>query len=317
VKDINRTNAGGSWPVMITPFNEDKSIDWVSLDRLTEWYINAGSAGLFSVCQSSEMYNLNDEERLEIASRVLKKVDGRVPVIATGTFTHDISQQAEFIKKMYDTGVDAVVCLVNHLAEENDSEEVLKSNTEELLNKTRNIPLGLYECPAPFNRKLETETVAWTAKTERFFWMKETTENIKIVRAKTEVCKGTNLSLYNAHTASLLESLNSGTIGFSGIAANFYPSLFSWMVENFDKEKETAEELNKFFVEYQKVVDYKYVSSAKQYLKMIGIIENATTRRPELIFDAQEMEGLKRLGAEANKWCEKLGLPILGDLQIR
>ncbi len=314
MKDINRTNAGGSWPVMITPFNEDKSIDWVSLDRLTEWYINAGSAGLFSVCQSSEMYNLNDEERLEIASRVLKKVDGRVPVIATGTFTHDISQQSEFIKKMYDTGVDAVVCLVNHLAEEGESDEVLKSNTEKLLNQTGNIPLGLYECPAPYNRKMEIDTVEWAAKTERFYWMKETSENISIVRAKTEVCKGTNLSLYNAHTASLLDSLNSGTTGFSGIAANFYPSLFAWMVENFNENKEDSKELNKFFVEYQKIVDYKYVSSAKQYLKMIGIIENATTRRPELLFDNQEMEGLKRLGAEANKWYEKLGLPLLNEV---
>lgn len=313
MNDVIRTNAGGSWPVMITPFNEEKSIDWNSLDRLTEWYINSGSKGLFSVCQSSEMFNLSDEERLEIAKRVLKEVDGRIPVIATGTFTHDISQQSEFIKKMYDTGVDAIVCLVNHLAEEGESEDTLKNNTEALLKNTGNIPLGLYECPAPYNRKLETETVEWAAKTERFFWMKETTENIKIVRAKTEVSKGTNLSLYNAHTASLLESLNSGTIGFSGIAANFYPSLFSWIVENFAKEKENAEELNKFFVEYQKIVDHKYVSSAKQYLKMIGIIKSATTRRPELLFDDQEMEALKRLGVEADKWYEKLGLLKLSD----
>ena len=314
MKDKIRTDIGGSWPVMITPFNEDKSIDWVSLDRLTEWYINAGSKGLFSVCQSSEMYNLNDEEKLEVATRVLKKVDGRVPVIATGTFSHDIKEQSEFIKRMYDTGVEAVVCLVNYLAEEGESDEVLISNTEKLINKTGNIPLGLYECPAPYNRKMETETVEWAAKTEKFYWMKETSENINIVRAKTEVSKGTNLSLYNAHTASLLESLNSGTIGFSGIAANFYPALFSWMVEHFDKQKDNAEELNKFFVEYQKIVDYKYVSSAKQFLKMIGIIKSAATRRPELLFDAQEMEGLKRLGAEANKWYEKLGLPILKEV---
>ena len=38
MNDLIRTNTGGSWPVMITPFNEDKSIDWNSLDRLTDWY---------------------------------------------------------------------------------------------------------------------------------------------------------------------------------------------------------------------------------------------------------------------------------------
>ena len=71
--------------------------------------------------------------------------------------------------------------------------------------------------------------------------------------------------------------------------------------------------MNKFFVECQKIVDHKYVSSAKQYLKMIGVIKNTTTRRPELLFDAQDMEALKRLGMEADKWYEKLGLLILGD----
>jgi len=311
MKKLIRTNTGGSWPVMITPFNDDKTIDWPSLDRLTEWYINSNSKGLFSVCQSSEMFEMNDAERLEVAQHVMKIVNGRIPVIATGTFTPDLFQQAEFIKKMYDTGIDAVVCLVNHLAEEGESEEILKTNTEIILNQTGNIPLGLYECPAPYHRLMKVETVEWVAKTQRFYWMKETSENINIVNAKTKASVGTNLSLYNAHTASLLDSLNSGTIGFSGIAANFYPALFSWLVDNYEQEKETAAKLNRFFVDSQKIVDHKYVVSAKEYLKMIGVIDSATTRRPEILFDAQEMETLKKLRTEADKWCEKLGLTIL------
>jgi 4-hydroxy-tetrahydrodipicolinate synthase len=299
---------------MLTPFNSDKSICWEDLDRLIEWYINTGSKGLFAVCQSSEMYYLTDEEKLQIATRVINRVDGKIPVIATGTFSYDIDEQAVFIKKMHDTGVDAVICLANYMAEEKDSEDVFKKNGEILLSKTENIPLGLYECPAPYHRLLEEETVKWAASTGRFYWMKETSENIKKVQAKTKATLGSNLSLYNAHTASLLESLRSGTIGFSGIAANFYPSIMAWITENFDNEKELANELNTFLIKYQAVVDHKYLSSAKQYLKMIGLISTTISRLPEKSFDNLEIEALKKLGKETTMWQEKLNLPVINSL---
>lgn len=306
-----RTNTLGVWPVMIIPFNEDQSIDWDSLDSLTEWYLNSGSKGLFSVCLSSEMYDLTDEEKFEVARRVVKNVDGKIPVVATGTFTADIIQQSEMIKKMHDTGVDAVVCLANQFASEGESEEIWKENCEKLINLTGDIPLGLYECPVPYHRKLEPETVEWAAKTGRFYWMKESSENINHVKAKTNYSHDTNLSIYNAHTGSLLESLNSGTAGFCGIAANFYPILFAWLTENFDKEKETANELNEFLIEYQNIINNKYLEAVKQYLKIRGIIKYSTTRQSEQLFDTQEMEALKRLRTESDKWCEKLGLTIL------
>ena len=50
----------GVWPPMLTPFREDRSIDWAGVDRLTDWYVAAGVAGLFAVAQSSEMFALDD-----------------------------------------------------------------------------------------------------------------------------------------------------------------------------------------------------------------------------------------------------------------
>ena len=35
----------GAWPVMLTPFHEDRSIDWDGLDAYTDWLIELGSAG--------------------------------------------------------------------------------------------------------------------------------------------------------------------------------------------------------------------------------------------------------------------------------
>ncbi|MFN8540870.1 MAG: hypothetical protein U0232_25745 [Thermomicrobiales bacterium] len=50
-------------------------------------------AGLFAVAQSSEMFALDDAERLALAGRVVRRASGRVPVIASGTFGRDAAAQ--------------------------------------------------------------------------------------------------------------------------------------------------------------------------------------------------------------------------------
>ena len=89
-----------------------------------EWYISSGCSGLFAVCQSSEMYALSDDERLELAEFVAKQVDGRAAVVATGNSGGgSIEEQAAFCNKIAPK-VDAVVALTCMLAQEDEDEEV-------------------------------------------------------------------------------------------------------------------------------------------------------------------------------------------------
>jgi 4-hydroxy-tetrahydrodipicolinate synthase len=81
----------GVWPVMLTPFRGDGSVDWRGLDALTEWYLTSGVAGLFAVCLSSEMYELTHAERVQVAAHVVKRSAGRVPVVAAGAFGDSIA----------------------------------------------------------------------------------------------------------------------------------------------------------------------------------------------------------------------------------
>lgn len=52
---------------MITPFDANGQIDWPMVDMIVEWFVDNGVAGIFSVCLSSEMYQLSPEERLKLA----------------------------------------------------------------------------------------------------------------------------------------------------------------------------------------------------------------------------------------------------------
>ena len=125
--------SGGVWPVMLTPFTEEGQVDYPALERLIEWYIDNGVSGLFAVCQSSEMFFLSLEERIKIAGFVKEKAAGRVPVIASGHISDGFAEQAEELRRIAETGVDAVIMITNRLAGQDESDEVWLANLKKLL----------------------------------------------------------------------------------------------------------------------------------------------------------------------------------------
>ncbi len=301
--------AGGVWPVMLTAFTRNRQIDWDGVDRLTDWYIASGVAGLFAVCGSSEMRELTAEERLALAERVVKRANGRVQVVATGTFGGTIEQQAVFVQRMADTGVAAVVCLVNELAGQDQTDELWKANVEELLEKTGEIPLGLYECPMPYHRLLRPQLLAWIASTRRFLWLKETSEQLDSIGKKIAAVQGTRLRFYNANTVTLLRSLRLGGNGFSGIAANFCPALFVWLCRHFEGHPQMAERLQRFLSIAGALKGYKYPASAKQFLALSGMEIGTTCRVLDYEFSTNEIGMLEALRQEVQAWQKELGLP--------
>jgi 4-hydroxy-tetrahydrodipicolinate synthase len=224
---------GGLWPVMLTPFEEDGAIDWRGLDALVEWYLQAGSSGLFAVCLSSEMYELTEAERLALGRRVVERAAGRVPVVASGTFGGPLEDQADFIRQMAGTGVRAVVVTPCQLVTAGEGDALLRDRLERLLELTDPIPLGLYECPSPYKRLLSPELMGWAGHTGRFRYHKDTACEPAAIRAKLDAIRNTPLGLYNAHTPTALDSLGHGAAGVSPIAANYYPELFAWLCQHF------------------------------------------------------------------------------------
>jgi 4-hydroxy-tetrahydrodipicolinate synthase len=75
-----------------------------------------------------------------------------VPVVAVGNFGTTIAEQADLVRKIYDTGVKAVIIVTGLIAEENESNEVFDERIFELFHLTGKIPLGFYECPQPYKR---------------------------------------------------------------------------------------------------------------------------------------------------------------------
>src|ERR1700744_916327 len=176
-------------PVMITPFNLKAKVDLDVVSVLVDFYLEAGVKGFFANCLSSEMYSISEDERLELTRHVVKSVAGRAPVVATGSFGLTIEDKADFAARIYDTGIDAVILITGHYANVEDNDEILLQNFEKMFRLTGEIPMGLYECPAPYKRIITPEVFKRLVDTGRLIYHKDTSIDLEKVKAKLEILR--------------------------------------------------------------------------------------------------------------------------------
>ena len=269
----------GVWPVMLTPFDENREIDWSSLKKLIDWYIKAGVNGLFANCQSSEMFYLSDAESLQLTCFVLDHVAGRVPVVASGHTACALSQQIDQLGKMAETGVDSVIMISNRFAMQTEGDEVVLTNLQKITAALpESVGLGIYECPHPYKRLLSDEVIQWCAKSGRYTFIKDTCCQIETIRRRLELIKGSRLHLANANGQTLLASLQAGCHGYSGVMTNFHPELYVWLCDNWQKEPEKAVIVSDYLSTASLVEYLDYPICAKDYQCSIGNFRTVESR---------------------------------------
>ena len=302
-----KTIAHGVYPTMITPYREDGAIDYPTLEKLIEWYIERGVTGLFAVCQSSEMFHLSLAERLELARACVKIARGRVTVLASGHVADTLSDQVEEAKAMADTGIDAFVLVTNRLARKHESDDYFRRNLGRFLDAfDRDLTLGFYECPAPYKRLLTPDLVRHAASTGRFGFLKDTSCRMGDITAKVQAAGDSGFKLFNANAATLLASLRAGGAGYSGIMTNFHADLYSWICANWDKDPERAEQLQAF-IGLASVIEYQlYPVNAMYALKGEGLPFNLVSRRadPQKFTESMRLE-VDQLMAVSHRYSEE------------
>jgi len=259
----------GLWPVMLTPFHADGSMDMDGLKTLVDWYIAQGADGLFAVCQSSEMFFLTLEERVELARAVVRFSAGRVPVLASGHISDSIEDQITELRAMADCGADGLVLVTNRMVSsaQGSTQEFLDNLTQVLAALPEDLPLGFYECPYPFKRLLTLEELRFCKESGRFFFIKDTSCDMAVISERVKLLKGSPIRLFNANTATLLDSLRAGAGGYTGVMANFHPELYHWLLTHWADCPETAENLQAVMSMCALIELKNYPACAKRYLR--------------------------------------------------
>lgn len=286
--------ANGVWPVMITPFTENNTIDYDGVLELLQWYDSQDVSGIFAVCQSSEMFFLSWEERLELITFIRKNLPSNLGLIASGHVEKDLRDQIKQANRFIETGIDSYVFISNQFADQNESDDVAKKRIETLLTEIDGNSLGVYECPYPYKRLLSPELLSWCAQTGRFDFLKDTCCNLTELKAKIKAVEGTSLKIYNANAATLLESLKLGASGYSGVMANFHAKLYVWLCSNFAKQKDTASQVQDLLGMASIIECQYYPVNAKYHYQLEGLDLNLFSR----VQDFTKFSSSRRLEVE-------------------
>lgn len=235
---------------MITPYKKDGSIDIKTAEKYVEWYYNAGLSGIFSICQSSEIFYLTLDERLRLNSAVYRKAKeleakGSRPftVVSSGHISDGLTDQARELNAVYKSGTDALILITNRLDPNNEGDNVFLENAENLISQLPpDAKLGFYECPYPYKRLVTPKILDWCVNSGRFFYMKDTCCDSGTIKDRCVRLKGSGFKLLNANCQTLLESMKDGADGYCGIMANFHPKLYAWLCGNYtDMRAETIQ----------------------------------------------------------------------------
>jgi len=166
--------------------------------------------------------------------------------------------------------VDAVILITNRMAQENEGDDVWIQRTQYLIDHIApHVKLGLYECPYPYKRLMSEKTIRWCINTGRFYFLKDTSSDIDNLKMKLNICAESKLKLYNANTATLLDSLHLGAYGYCGVMANIHPRLYNILYDN--RNNRAVQELSEFLTISALIERQCYPLNAKYYLQLEGV----------------------------------------------
>lgn len=217
----------GSGVALITPFTKDDSVDFEKLGELLEYHIKNKTDAIIINGTTGESATLTDEEKYEIIKYSVKRVNGRVPVIA-GTGSNNTKHAMELSKKAEALGVDGLLVVTPYYnkGNENGIYEHYK-----LIAENVNCPIILYNVPSRTGVNLSISLLKKLAEIKNIVAIKEASGNIsyagEIAREVPE------LDIYSGNDDMTIPLMSYGGIGVISVSANIIPETVHNMCMSF------------------------------------------------------------------------------------
>ncbi len=262
---LTRETKDGIYSLMLTPYFEDRSIDYKTYEEYTEWQVSQGVAHLFAVCGSSEMTLLTLEERLKLAELTVKH-KGDTTVVATANLEATKEENLEEIKKMEQTGVDGIVLTTKGLG---DDEETLVSYIKELASSTE-LPVFMYEFPGFQPHLISGKAYGELTKDGLIWGIKDTTCRLDMIKDKID--NKNDSTIIQANMPYLFDSYVAGARGVMATPTSCGGAFFQRFHEAFVSGDMTlAEQRYNEIILLDNAIDSGFMASAKELIRLQGV----------------------------------------------
>lgn len=267
-----RDQLTGTGVALVTPFNEDGSIDFNGLEKLIDFVIEGGVNYVVTLGTTGETPTLSKEEKAEVIHQTFSFVAERVPVvIGIGG-----NNTAEVIKEIETLPVEKAEAILSASPYYNKpSQEGLYQHYKALASST-NKPVILYNVPSRTGSNIAAATTIRLAnEIENINGIKEASGNMmqcmQILRDKPQ-----EFLVVSGDDALALSQIACGMRGVISVAANCFPKQFSELVSFALKDDfNAARRINNILLQgYEILFAENSPAGVKAFLTELGIIKN-------------------------------------------
>lgn len=210
----------GAGCAIVTPFNEDMSVNYDALKALCEFQIAGGTDAIIICGTTGEASTLTHEEHLNVIKCAVETVAGRIPVIA-GTGSNDTAYACELTVEAAKLGVDGTLQVTPYYNK--TSQAGLIAHFTKIADCT-DLPMILYSVGSRTNLQILPETCRVLAQHPNIVGIKEASDNISQVTHIASLC-GDDLAIYSGCDDLVVPIMSVGGKGVISVVSNVAPKV--------------------------------------------------------------------------------------------
>lgn len=286
----------GCGTALVTPFNENLSIDEEALRRFVEFQITDGIDFLVPCGTTGESVTLSDEEQRRVIEIVLEQARGRVPVIA-GAGGNNTAHVVKLARDCEQLGVDGLLSVTPYYNK--PTQEGLYQHFKAIAESTR-LPMILYNVPPRTNVNILPDTIVRLAEIPNIIGVKEASGNISQI-AEIITLVPAEFKVLSGDDSMTLPLIAVGGVGLISVASNEMPRRMTALTRAcLENNWDEARRLNRELFPLMKV---NFIETSpgpvKAALAMMGKIKEVY-RLPMVPVKAETKEKLRAILIELN-----------------
>lgn len=215
---MKKTIFTGAGVAIVTPMNQDGSINYDKLGQLIDFNIDNGTDAIIICGTTGESATMSDEEHIECIRYAVEKVNKRVPVVA-GTGSNHTEYAVNLSKKAEELGADALL-VVTPYYNKTSQHGLIKHFTA--VAEAVDLPIILYNVPSRTGVNITPETCLELSKIDNIVAVKEASGNISQVTKIAALC-GDNLDIYSGNDDQIIPIMSLGGKGVISVLSNCMP----------------------------------------------------------------------------------------------
>ncbi|WP_066459524.1 4-hydroxy-tetrahydrodipicolinate synthase [Anaerotruncus rubiinfantis] len=215
---MKKTIFTGAGVAIITPMNEDLSINWPELGRLIDDQVANGTDAIVIVGTTGEASTLTDDEHVEAIRFAVEHTAGRVPVVA-GVGSNHTDYALWLSKEAKQAGADALLHVTPYYNKTSQAGLIRHFCT---MADATDLPVILYNVPSRTGVNIQPKTYQELAKHPNIVAVKEANGDLSALANTRNLC-GDELDVYSGNDDQIVPFLSLGAKGVISVLSNVAP----------------------------------------------------------------------------------------------